>query len=73
MSCGRSCAGGVHVFRMAYVTICCVLLENISYWMTFYYLMGYVFRRACLAVGDVLRAYMFYRWMRTGFTGGYVL
>ena len=24
MSYGRSCAGGVHVFRMAYLTICCV-------------------------------------------------
>ena len=23
--------GGVHVFRMAYLTICCVLLEDMSY------------------------------------------
>ena len=61
MSCGRSCVGGVHVFRMAYIVICCVLLEDIYY------------RRVCLAVGDVLLEYMFYRWIRTGFTGGYVL
>ena len=32
MSYGRSCVAGVHVFRMAYLTICCVLLKDISYW-----------------------------------------
>ena len=34
MSCGRSCVGGVHVFRMAYLVMRYVLLEEISYWMT---------------------------------------
>ena len=32
MSYGRSCTGGVHAFRMAYIMICCVLLEDMSYW-----------------------------------------
>ena len=27
----KSCIGGVHVFRMAYLTIGCVLLENIFF------------------------------------------
>ena len=34
MSCGRSCIGGVHVFRMAYLVMRYVLLIEISYWMT---------------------------------------
>ena len=34
---------------------------------------GIYYRMACLAVGDVLIEYMFYRWMRTGFPGGYIL
>ena len=34
MSCGRSCVGGIHVFMMAYLAICSVLLEDITYWMT---------------------------------------
>ena len=34
---------------------------------------GMYYRRVCLAVGDVLLEYMFYRWMKTVFTGGYVL
>ena len=34
MSCAKSCVGGVHVFMMAYLAICSVLLEDISYWMT---------------------------------------
>ena len=29
---GRSCIGGVHVFRMAYLTIYCVLLKDMSFW-----------------------------------------
>ena len=33
MSCGSSCVGGVHVFMMAYLAICFVLLEDISYWI----------------------------------------
>ena len=28
-----SCVGGMHFFLMAYVGICFILLENISYWM----------------------------------------
>ena len=32
MSYGRSCIGGVHVFRMTCLTICCVWLEDMSYW-----------------------------------------
>ena len=32
MSYGRSYIGGVHVFRTAYLTICCVLLKDMSYW-----------------------------------------
>ena len=34
MSYGWSCVDGVHAFRMAYLTVCWVLLEDISYWMT---------------------------------------
>ena len=34
MSYESICLGGVHVFRMAYLAICSVLLEDISYWMT---------------------------------------
>ena len=34
MSYGRSYVGGVHVFRMADLKICCVLIEDMSYWMT---------------------------------------
>ena len=30
----NSCVGGVHVFMMAYLAICSVVLEDISYWMT---------------------------------------
>ena len=33
MSCVSSCVGGVLVFVMAYIAICSVLLEDISYWM----------------------------------------
>ena len=32
MSYRRSCIGGVHVVRMAYLTICCVLVKDMSYW-----------------------------------------
>ena len=32
MSYERLCIGGVHIFRMRYLTICCVLLEDTSYW-----------------------------------------
>ena len=28
------CLGGVHVFRLAYLAICTVLPDGISYWMT---------------------------------------
>ena len=31
MSCVKSCVGGVHVFIMVYLSICSVLLEDISY------------------------------------------
>ena len=31
MSYGRSCIGGVHVFRMAYLTKCYILLKDMSY------------------------------------------
>ena len=41
MSYESICLGGVHVFRMAYLTICSVLLEDISYWMT-HFTCGYV-------------------------------
>ena len=34
ISCGRSCVGGIHVFRMAYLVMSYVLLVEISYWMT---------------------------------------
>ena len=34
---GKSCIGGVHVFRVEYLTICCVLLENMSYWRMFFF------------------------------------
>ena len=47
MSHGRSCIGEVHVFRMAYLTICCVLLEDMSYWR-------HVFLRICIIGGHVL-------------------
>ena len=36
---GRSCIGGVHVFRMAYLSICCVLQDDI--------LTGMFFLRVC--------------------------
>ena len=49
MSCGRSCVGGVHVIRMTYLTIYCVLLRDISYWMIFLH-KGMYYRRACLVV-----------------------
>ena len=32
MSYGRSYIGGVHVSRMAYLRICCVLLKYMSFW-----------------------------------------
>ena len=77
MLCRRKCLVGGHVlveciFSGWHVTICCALLENISYWMTFYYLV-------CIIGGHALQLEMsywstcFYRWMRTGFTGGYVI
>ena len=28
----RSCIGGVHVFRMAFLTTCCDLLKDMSFW-----------------------------------------
>ena len=34
MSYESICLGGVDVFRMAYLAVCYVLLEDISYWMT---------------------------------------
>ena len=34
MSYGRSCIGGVHVFSIVYLTICCVLLEDMFYLRT---------------------------------------
>ena len=36
MFCVRSCVGGVHVFIMAYLAICSVLLEDNSFWMTYF-------------------------------------
>ena len=57
MSHGRSCIGGVHVFRMAYLTIYCVLLEDMSYWRHVF-----LYWRACFVVRDILH-----------FTGGYIL
>ena len=53
---GRSCIGGVHVFRMAYLTICYVLLKDMPYWRSCL-LEGRYYRRACIAVGDVLLGY----------------
>ena len=46
MSYGRSCIGGVHVFRMAYLTICYVLLKDMSYW------------RSCLLDGRYYRGHV---------------
>ena len=34
LSYGRLCVGGVHVFEMAYLTMCCVFPEDMSYWRT---------------------------------------
>ena len=36
MSYARSCVGGMHALMMAYLVICSVLLEDISYWMTYF-------------------------------------
>ena len=56
MSYGRSCIGGVHVFRMAYHAICYVLLKDMSYWRSCL-LEGRYYRRACIAIGYVLLGY----------------
>ena len=54
-----SCIGGVHVFRMAYFTICCVLLEVMFY------------LRVCIIGGRVLLFEMSY-W-GICITGGHIL
>ena len=41
---------------MAYLTICCVLLKDMSYWRSCL-LEGRYYRRACIAVGDILLGY----------------
>ena len=78
MSYGRSCIGEVHVFRMAYLTICYVLLKDMFYWRS-YLLEGKYYRRAYIAVGDVLLGYgrhVFHEnvcYGRTCVVGGHVL
>ena len=49
---GRSCIGGLHVFRMAYLTICCVLLCFAERCVTGgqVFLEGMYYRRACFTV-----------------------
>ena len=54
MSYGRSCIGGVHVFRMSYLTICCVLLKDMPYW-------GSCFMRVCITGGHILQDDILYR------------
>ena len=56
MSYGRSCIGRVHVFRMAYLIMCYVLLKDMSYWRSCI-LEGRYYRRACISVGDVFLGY----------------
>ena len=36
MPCGRSYIGGVHVFRMAYLVTCCVLLKDMFFCRAFF-------------------------------------
>ena len=71
MSYGRSCIGGVHVFRMAYLTKCCVLLKDMSYWRSCL-LEGRYYRGACIAAGDVLLGYGVMSFMRICVMGGHV-
>ena len=66
MSCAKSCVGGVHFFMMEYLSICSVLLEDISNWVTCL-LEGMYYWGACLTVLVVPLEYVFY-W-RTYFTG----
>ena len=56
-----SCIGGVPVFRMVYLTICCVLLKDMTGGHVL--LEGiYSKRTSCFfIVLDVLLGYMFYR------------
>ena len=77
MSYGRSCIGGVHVYRMEYLTICCVLLKGMSYWRSCL-LEGRYYRRACIAVGYVLLGMVIMShenmcYGRTCVVGGHVL
>ena len=46
MSYGMSCIGGVHVFRMAYLIICCVLLKDVLLEIKFYL-------RVCITGGHI--------------------
>ena len=65
MFCCRKCLMGGHVLVECmssglYLTIYCVLLKDMSFWRSFL-LEGRYYRRACIAVGDVLLGYTFYR------------
>ena len=60
----RSCIGGVYVFRMAYLTICCVLLKDM-YTGGQVLPQGMYCNKACLAIRDFL--------LGACFRGGYIL
>ena len=60
----KSCVGGVRVFMMAYLAIYFVLLEDISFWMIFYF-------RVCILGGYILQFKLFH-W-NTCFTGRHIL
>ena len=64
---GRSCIGGLHVFRMAYLTICCVLL---CFAERYVLLEDKFFLRVCIIGGHVLQ---FYTLKCPTFYQGYVL
>ena len=55
-----SYTGGVYVFTIVFLIICCVILKDMSYW-SHVLLEGMYYRRAYFAVRDVLLGYMFYR------------
>ena len=65
-----SCIGGVHVFRMAYLTICCVLLKHMCgghVLLEGMYIGGHVllfemsYLGTCFARGHILQNDLLYR------------
>ena len=60
------CIGGVHIFRMTYLTICYALLEDISHWRTSFF-------RVCIIGGHVLQFEMSSFYSRVFLIGSHVL